>query len=88
MRSFVVYTLARLLLFAGCFAVVWAVCFHWLPWNQITILGTALVALAMSGVSSFWLLARFRDDLARDVEARAHRIAERIDRSRRAEDEV
>ena len=88
MRSFVVYTLARLLLFGVCFAVVWAVCFNRLPWNQITVLGTALVALAMSGVSSFWLLARLRDDLARDVEARAHRIAGRIDESRRAEDET
>lgn len=88
MRSFVVYTLARLLLFAACFGLVWAVCFSVLPWNQTTVLGTALVALAISGVSSFWVLARFRNDLARDVEARAQRIAERIDESRRAEDDA
>lgn len=86
MRSFVLYTLARLVLFLLAFGLVWAVGFGWLSWDQLTVLWTALVALALSGVASYWVLGRLRDDFATDVDRRARRIAERIEESRRAED--
>ena len=86
MNSFVRYTLARVLLFAAMFGLVWAVGFLWLTWDQLTVLWTALVALALSGLASYWLLGGLRADLARDVEARAHRMAARLDESKRAED--
>jgi hypothetical protein len=66
---------------------VWAVGFAWLTWDMLTALWTALVALAVSGIASFWLLGGLRDDLAKDVEARARRMATRLDESRRAEDD-
>jgi hypothetical protein len=87
MRSFVRYTLARMLLFAVSFGVVWLVGFGWLTWDLLTVLWTAMVALAVSGIASWWLLGTLRDDLATDVEARARRMTERLDRSRRAEDD-
>jgi hypothetical protein len=87
MRSFVRYTLARMLLFAVSFGVVWLVGFDWLTWDLLTVLWTAMVALAVSGIASWWLLGKLRDDLATDVEARARRMTERLDRSRRAEDD-
>ena len=87
MRSFVRYTLARMLLFVVSFGLVWLVGFGWLTWDLLTVLWTAMVALAVSGIASWWLLGRLRDDLATDVEARARRMTERLDRSRRAEDD-
>ena len=87
MRSFVRYTLARMLLFVVSFGLVWLVGFGWLTWDLLTVLWTAMVALAVSGIASWWLLGTLRDDLATDVEARARRMTERLDRSRRAEDD-
>jgi hypothetical protein len=87
MSSVVRYSLARLGLFAAAFGLVWALGGYWLVWDQLTVLWTALVALAMSGVVSFWLLGGLRSQLASDVEERARRVAARIDESRRAEDD-
>ncbi len=87
MRNVVRYTLARLLLFAAAFGAVWALGWYWLVWDELTVLWTALVALAISGVASYWLLGGMRSDLAADVEQRARRVAARIDESRRAEDD-
>ena len=87
MTSFLRYTGARLLLFAAAFGLVWAIGSYWLTWDQLTVMWTALVALAMSGIASYWLLGSLRDDLARNVERRAQRMATRIDESRRAEDD-
>lgn len=86
MRSFAGYTLARLGVFAAVFGLIWAVGFRWLAWDQLSVLWTALVALAVSAVVSYWLLAGLRDRLARDVDSRARRIADRFEESRRAED--
>jgi len=86
MRNFVRYTLARALLFGVAFALVWAVGFAWLTWDELTVLWTALIALTLSGLGSYWLLGGLRDDLARDVEERARRMSARVDDSRRAED--
>ncbi len=86
MRSFVGYTLARMAVFGVAFGLVWAVGFSWLTWDQLTVLWTALVALAVSAVVSYWLLAGLRDRLARDVDSRARRIADRFEEARRAED--
>jgi Protein of unknown function (DUF4229) len=87
MSSVVRYTLARLGLFGAAFGLVWALGGYWLVWDRLTLLWTALVALAMSGVVSFWLLGGLRSQLASDVEERARRVAARIDESRRAEDD-
>ncbi len=87
MTSFVRYTGARVGLFLAAFGVVWAVGGAWLSWDQLTVLWTALVALAVSAIASYWLLSGLRDDLAHEVDGRARRIAHRFEESRRAEDE-
>jgi len=85
-KSFVGYTLARLGMFLAAFGLVWAIGFSWLTWDQLTVLWTALVALTVSAVASYWLLAGMRDRLAQDVDRRARRIADRFEEARRAED--
>ena len=69
------YTLARLALFAAAFGLVWLVGGTWLVWDLVSVLWTALVALAVSAIASFVLLRGLRDELA-----------ERFAESQRSED--
>jgi membrane protein implicated in regulation of membrane protease activity len=85
-KPFVVYTLARLLLFLAAWALVWAVTSIWVEWNSVTALWTALVALAISAVASLVLLRGLRDRFALQVQDRAQRIARRYDAAKRKED--
>lgn len=87
MRSFVVYTAARIGLFALTWVVVSTVASYWLDWSMVTLLWTALIALAVSAVLSLWLLRPLRDRLAADVHARASRARRRFEDSRAREDE-
>lgn len=86
MSAFVRYTLARLGLFAVAFGLVWAVGSPWLVWDGFTVAATALIAMALSAVASWFLLRRLRDELSAHVAGRAHRVASAIEESRRAED--
>jgi len=86
MRSFVVYTAARLGLFLGAFAVLWAVGrLYWAP-TTANLLWTALVALIVSALASLVLLRGLRAALARDVAARAQRMSDRFEAAKAKED--
>lgn len=87
MRSLLLYTAARAGLFAAVFGLTWLFFGQWLTWDEITVLFTALVALVVSSLLGFWLLARLRADLAEHVAGRAERLSQRFEEQRRAEDE-
>jgi predicted PurR-regulated permease PerM len=86
MKAFWTYTLARLAVFAVCFAIVWTVAQIWLESNTVTNIWVLLISLVLSSVVSIFLLAGLRDRLAENVHQRATRMTERIEESRRAED--
>jgi uncharacterized membrane protein YdjX (TVP38/TMEM64 family) len=85
-KPFVLYTLARVLLFAAAWALVWAVASVWLAWSSVTALWTALLAMVVSSVASLWLLRGLRQRLAVHVQGRAQRIQARYETARRKED--
>ncbi|WP_110180442.1 DUF4229 domain-containing protein [Nocardioides solisilvae] len=75
MKPFLVYNVMRLVLFLACLLVVAGI---WsLVTDEVPLLWAAVVALLLSGVSSWFLLARQR-------EAAALWIQQRADRSRAA----
>lgn len=86
MKSFVLYTLARVLLFALAWALVWAVASIWLEWSSVTALWTALLAMVVSSVVSVWLLRGLRERLAVHVQGRAERMQARYEAAKRKED--
>lgn len=81
MKEFAVYTGLRLVLFAGCFAVLWFALNNWL-----TVFPLLLLALIVSSILSIFVLRAARDRLAGTIESRATRMSQRLDESRRAED--
>lgn len=85
-RTFLIYTLARLGLFAVAFGLVWLVGFTWLEWNAVGILWSMLIALAVSAVAAFVLLRGIRDNLASQMQNRSTRLTDRLEKARRAED--
>jgi uncharacterized membrane protein YdjX (TVP38/TMEM64 family) len=85
-KPFVLYTLARVLLFAAAWALVWAVASVWLEWSSVTALWTALLALVVSSVASLWLLRGLRQRLAVHVQGRAQRLQARYETAKRKED--
>lgn len=86
MKAFLLYTLARLLLFLIAFGLIWAIFGHWLEWTATTILYTAVIALVVSSIAALLTLGRLRDEFARHVERRAHRMSAAIEARRAAED--
>lgn len=86
MKAFWTYTLARLAVFAVCFAVVWSLAQIWLDSSTVVNIWVLLIALVLSSVLSIFLLAGLRDKLARNVQDRAERMTARLEESRRAED--
>ncbi len=80
------YTLVRLALFGAAFGLVWLMGGAWLVWDQVSVLWTALVALALSAVASFVLLRGMRAELAERLQGGATRMSDRLDESRRSED--
>ncbi|MGH3355285.1 MAG: DUF4229 domain-containing protein [Nocardioidaceae bacterium] len=88
MKSFVLYTLARVVMFAATWAVVWLVASIWLDWSSLTALWTALVATAISSVASFVLLRGLRDRFAEGVHERAVRTRDRYEAAKRREDDI
>jgi uncharacterized membrane protein YdjX (TVP38/TMEM64 family) len=85
-KPFLLYTLARLLMFAAAWGLVWLVAQIWLEWNSVTALWTALIALAISAAASFVLLRNVREQLAARVAAGSHRVQRRYDAAKRKED--
>jgi uncharacterized membrane protein YdjX (TVP38/TMEM64 family) len=85
-KAFLLYTLARVLMFAAAWAVVWLVASVWLEWTTVTALWTALLAMILSSVVSLWLLRGLRQRLAAHVQRRAERIQARYESAKRKED--
>jgi hypothetical protein len=85
MKAFWIYTLARIAVFVAVYAAVWGLASIWYDISLLN-LAVLLVAAIVSAVISIVALGGLRDDLARNIEQRASRIADRIEESRSAED--
>lgn len=84
MKDFLVYNVLRL----GLFLLTWgAVTGAWLLVTDQAALGlTFIIALVLSGIGSYWVLAGPRDRLARHVEERAGRMSSAFEERRARED--
>jgi Protein of unknown function (DUF4229) len=71
MRSFVVYTAARLGLFLGVYSLVWLAIGRSVAWDSVSALYTALIAMVVSSLIALVALRGLRARLAADVAARA-----------------
>lgn len=87
MKVFAVYTLARLGLFLAVYGLIWLVFGHWIAWNSLSALYTAIIAMVISSLVAFATLSSLRDRLAVQVEQRAHRAKVAFDARRSAEDD-
>ena len=84
MREFAVYTGLRLLMFAATFGVVVGV---WLlVSDKANIFVAVVIAFVASGIGSYFLLNRQREDLARRVEVRAERATKAFEERKARED--
>ena len=86
MKLFAIYTASRLALFLVCYGLIWAVLGWFVEFDQLTALSTALVALVVSSVIAFRVLAGMRDRFAAHVAQRAERARVAYDSRRRRED--
>jgi uncharacterized membrane protein len=83
-KEFVVYTGLRLLLFAATFGVVLGL---WLlVAGRANIFVAVVLAFAVSGIGSYFLLDRQREAFARRVETRAARATKAFEERRAKED--
>jgi ABC-type bacteriocin/lantibiotic exporter with double-glycine peptidase domain len=87
MKYFLLYTFARIGLFAGVFGAIWLVLFSWVSWTHASLLWTVLLAALISAIASIFVLRPLRQRFAADIEARAARMSKRIEAARAAEDE-
>ena len=85
MKAFWIYTLARFVVLAVTYLVVWGIASIWFD-PGFANLFVLLIAFLLSSVISYFALARLRDDLAVHLSDRAGRLTQRIEESRRAED--
>jgi len=83
-KDFLLYTLARLGLFAASFALIGGV--WWLVTGSVNPVVTLLLAAVVSAVGSYYLLSGLRARFAAHVDARARRAAERFEAARSKED--
>ena len=82
MKEFVIYTGLRVLLFFACLGIVLGV---WmLATGSVPLLWAVVIAFALSGIASYFLLNRQRDAFAHRVELRAHAVQLRADVEPRA----
>ena len=84
MKEFWVYTLMRLGLFLGTFAIVFGVWF--LVSGDVPVLWVIVIAFVVSGVGSYYLLERQREAFAAKVEGRAAKAAQKLEEQRAKED--
>lgn len=83
-KEFVVYTLLRLVLFVGTFAIVAGI---WLAAaDQVPVLWVLVISLVASGVASYFVLERQRERFARRVDERARRASAAFEAHKARED--
>jgi len=83
-KEFWIYTGLRVLLFVATLAVVFGI---WLlVADEVPVLWAVVIAFAISGVGSFYLLDRSRQAFAQRVQARAERASAAFEAQRSKED--
>jgi len=83
-KEFWIYTLLRLGLFIGSGAIVFGVWF--VITEDVPLLWVIVIAFAVSGVGSYFLLERQRSAFAAKVERRAAKATEKFEAERAKED--
>ncbi len=84
MKEFWIYTGMRLGLFAGSVALVGGI---WLAVAaSANVMWVLIIALAISGLASYFLLGRQRTALAQHVDDRARRVTAKIEEMNAKED--
>ena len=86
MKEFLVYTGLRILLFIAMVALVVGVWSLLDGDGRVTMIWPVVIAFALSGVASYFLLNRQRDAFARKVEERAARASAAFEERRARED--
>lgn len=86
MKEFLVYTALRVLLFIGMVGLVLGVWTLLDGDGRVNVIWPVVIAFALSGVASYFLLNRQRDAFARKVEERAARASAAFDERRARED--
>jgi uncharacterized protein DUF4229 len=85
-KPFLLYTLARVALFAAAFGLVWLVFGRWIEWGAVSALYTAIIAMVVSSVVALLVLGSLRDEFAVQVSQRADRAKAAFEARRAAED--
>jgi uncharacterized membrane protein len=85
-KEFFVYTALRVLLFIGMVGLVLGVWTLLDGDGRVNMIWPVVIAFALSGVASYFLLNRQRDAFARKVEERAARASAAFDERRARED--
>lgn len=83
MKEFWVYTLLRVGLFIGSFAIVFGI---WFIFDDVPVLWVVVIAFIVSGVGSYFILERQREEFAAKVESRAAKASQRFEEQRSKED--
>ncbi len=83
MKEFWVYTLLRLGLFIGSFAIVFGI---WFIFDDVPVLWVVVIAFIVSGVGSYFILERQREEFAAKVETRAAKASQKLEEQRSKED--
>lgn len=86
MKEFIVYTALRVLLFIGMVGLVLGVWTLLDGDGRVNMIWPVVIAFALSGVASYFLLNRQRDAFARKVEERAARATAAFEERRARED--
>ena len=83
-KEFAVYTLLRLVLLAGSFAMVAGI---WLAVaDEVPLMWVLVIAFVMSGVASYFILNRPRERFAQRVDERARRASAAFEARKARED--
>jgi Protein of unknown function (DUF4229) len=83
-KEFAVYTLLRLVLLAGSFAIVAGI---WLAVaDEVPLLWVLVIAFVVSGVASYFILNRPRERFAQRVDERARRASAAFEARKARED--
>ena len=84
MKEFVIYTGLRIALFLAAFAMVLGV---WgLFTDSVPVILAIIVAFALSGIASYFMLNNARERFARKVQTRAERAAAKFEERKARED--
>ncbi|MEZ0577843.1 DUF4229 domain-containing protein [Nocardioides sp. MH1] len=96
MKEFWVYTLMRIGLFAGSFAIVLGIWLLAISGGDVStlvsgdvdkaIFWSVIIAFVLSGIASYFLLGRQRERFAAKVETRAAKVTQKMEAQRTRED--